>query len=335
MSISDLEKGIYTDRIIGKIDQGEPGPTVIFIGGIHGNEPSGVTALQDTFEELQSENYAIKGRVYALAGNLKALNSGERFLSSDLNRIWNDENVRKANNGGFSEEETNEETEELLELNKIIQEILNSGSGPFYFLDLHTTSSQGNPFITASNTTLNQDFCREFPIPIVLGIDKFLDGPLLTYTSSLGHVGLGFEAGQHESLSSIENHQAFIWLSLVAAGSLQQSQVEDYLRYHDTLAKTTFNEHQMFEVNFRFGVKEEDEFRMRPGFVNFQSIHADEVLAANRHGDIKAGLDGLLFMPLYQSQGEDGFFIISKMEDEKLNSTGGSGTWTRPEKQVL
>ena len=55
-----------------------------------------------------------------------------------------------------------------------------------------------------------------------------------------------------------------------------------------------------------------DEFRMRPGYRNFQPVRRGEQLAEDRHGTIQAPEDALILMPLYQAQGSDGFFLIKK-----------------------
>jgi len=78
-----------TGRIIGNIEGTEPGPVLMFIAGIHGNEPTGVLALQQVFEELAAEQTPICGHVIGVSGNLNALAKNTRFISKDLNRIWN------------------------------------------------------------------------------------------------------------------------------------------------------------------------------------------------------------------------------------------------------
>ena len=45
-----LDKSIEVDRIIGSYTHKEPGPTVIFTGGTHGNETSSVFALKQIFD---------------------------------------------------------------------------------------------------------------------------------------------------------------------------------------------------------------------------------------------------------------------------------------------
>ncbi len=72
-----------TQRVIGH-QSGSPGPTIVFFGGVHGNEPSGVIALQQVFAELESNQIAMQGQVIGLAGNLLALAGNERFISRDL-----------------------------------------------------------------------------------------------------------------------------------------------------------------------------------------------------------------------------------------------------------
>ena len=47
-----LSTSIQTNRVIGHVAGGKPGPTVVFFAGIHGNEPSGVFAMHRVFDGL-------------------------------------------------------------------------------------------------------------------------------------------------------------------------------------------------------------------------------------------------------------------------------------------
>ena len=53
---------------------------------------------------------------------------------------------------------------------------------------------------------------------------------------------------------------------------------------------------------------------MKPGLSSFRPVHAGEVLASSSSGPIKAPQAGLLLMPLYQDQGEDGFFLVREVQ---------------------
>jgi len=51
-------------------------------------------------------------------------------------------------------------------------------------------------------------------------------------------------------------------------------------------------------------------------YANFDPVTKGELLAYDRHGEIRAKFDGLILMPLYQKQGNDGFFIIKDINRE-------------------
>ena len=55
---------------------------------------------------------------------------------------------------------------------------------------------------------------------------------------------------------------------------------------------------------------------MLPGFINFQPIEVGTPLATENGQVITSPYAGNIFMPLYQNQGADGFFIIERTETE-------------------
>jgi hypothetical protein len=52
---------------------------------------------------------------------------------------------------------------------------------------------------------------------------------------------------------------------------------------------------------------------MQPGFSNFQPIQKNTFLATSNGRELYSENKGLIFMPLYQQQGEDGYFIIRRV----------------------
>lgn len=54
-------------RIIGKYTSGTTGPLLFVTAGIHGNEPSGVKALERVFAELEKNRPEIKGTMVGVA----------------------------------------------------------------------------------------------------------------------------------------------------------------------------------------------------------------------------------------------------------------------------
>lgn len=303
-----LDRSIEVGRIIGHIKGQKKGPTLIFMGGIHGNEPAGVFALQHAMERLKAEN--VHGSIYGIAGNLWALEHGERYHKADLNRLWTPELMDALPENG--EPTAHHDQTEQIEINALIKQILDEEEGPFYFFDMHTTSSETLPFLTVNDSLLNRQFTIQYPLPIILGIEEYLNGPILSYINELGYVAFGFEAGQHDDMASIENCVSFIYLSLAFCGSLAKKEF-DFQKYHDILAKTTGDVRHIYEIYFHYTIKADEKFQMLPGFYNFQRIQHDQHLANSNDRPIKAKHDGRIFMPLYQPKGTDGFFVIKEI----------------------
>jgi predicted deacylase len=302
-----LEKEIQNKRIIHHVKGREKGPILVFFGGIHGNEPAGVLALEKTLKLLDPKE--IKGEVIGIYGNLKALKQKRRFLNKDLNRIWTTSRVKELKTKAL----LSAEEEEQSELYDIIVEILRGNDQPIYFIDFHTTSSPTLPFITINDALINRDFSMVFPVPIVLGIEEYLEGPMLSYLNKEGYVSLGFEAGQHVDPCSVTNCEAFIYLSLVATGSAPMESFERYPIYYKTLRNQARGLREVFEVMYKYEIKPFEDFRMNPGFVSFQKVKKGDELAVSNEKIIQSPYSARLFMPLYQKEGEDGFFIIKSI----------------------
>ena len=125
------------NRIIGQFGQGDDGPLLFFVAGIHGNEPSGVKALQEVLDELGSMACDFKGRLVAAAGNLSALGQGVRYVDRDLNRIW----IAARQNGNHRQlilaADDKAESCEQRDLFELLQQQLQSARRPVYVIDLH------------------------------------------------------------------------------------------------------------------------------------------------------------------------------------------------------
>ncbi|MEP2669423.1 MAG: succinylglutamate desuccinylase/aspartoacylase family protein [Cyclobacteriaceae bacterium] len=292
-----LQQTIQVDRIINQVTGKETGPTLIFFAGIHGNEPAGVFALQEVLTSIEEQKSLLKGTVIGITGNMKALSNGIRYVDTDLNRMWTSNGVMKNTN-----EENYAEKEEQHELMKEISKVIKENTGPFYFFDLHTTSGATPPFITINDTFLNRKFALQFHVPVILGIEEFLSGPLLSYINEWGYVSLGYESGQHDEPNAIKNHKQFIIKALQLTGLLPNSKI-----------KTPARADNFYEITYRYHLETEDQFSMCNGFKNFQPIAKGQHLASHNGNWVDAMEDGVIFMPLYQQQGNDGFFLIRKI----------------------
>lgn len=309
-----VEAGSKTEfpRVIGNYGGHSPGPLVVGIGGVHGNEPAGALALRRVLRTLEEIAPPFKGEFVALAGNRYGLYRQERYLNLDLNRMWKPERVRELKGRSKDDDLWCEETEQR-ELLESIESALAKRQGEAIFLDLHTTSSDGAPFAIISDTLVNRHFAEQFRVPIILGLEENLDGTILNYINELGHAAIGFEAGQSQSPDSIGNHEAAIWATLVTAGCIKPAEVPDLALLRQSLKRAARGLPQFLELRYRHAISEEDEFVMAPGFANFQPVEKGQLLAHDFRGEVRAVESGYLFMPLYQKLGDDGFFLIRRV----------------------
>ncbi len=294
------------EHIIGEFIGDESRRSLVVFGGIHGNEQSGVVAMRRMQSRLKELESRLKGRVYLVAGNTRALQKNVRFIDADLNRHWTDEAVKR-NIGGTGSLADCVEDMEQREILEILDRVFSTAQNEVYVMDLHSTSAESEPFAMIGDTLRNREFARKFPAIILLGIEEQLDSTILEYINNLGAVTLGFEAGQHTTKTAVDNQEALIWLALLNSGIVREQDVSR-IQYENVLKRAT-EESRLIEIRHRHGIAPTDEFEMKPGYKNFQPIRKGEVLASDKTGGIKAVEGGMILMPLYQKQGNDGFFL--------------------------
>jgi predicted deacylase len=305
-SRSDLER---PPRVMGRIVGKKPGPTLVIVGGIHGNEPSGILALERVLSVLAGKEERLAGEVIALRGNLTALSLRRRYVGRDLNRMWSRERIESLlarQEAGYEVPEDREQAELFLAL----EEIFERAPGRTFALDLHSTSGGGSPFVVMCDTLQNRKLARRLPVPKVVGLEEQLEGTLLSFLSDLGHVTVAFEAGQHDSLSSVLHAEAAIWITLAGAGILAGSGLRPPTEAMAALEEVAGRLPRFVEARYRHAIRPEDTFKMNPGYTNFHPVEAGQELAQDRRGAVRCPETGLILMPLYQPQGDDGFFLV-------------------------
>ncbi|MCG9971695.1 succinylglutamate desuccinylase/aspartoacylase domain-containing protein [Christiangramia crocea] len=293
-------------RIIGKYTAGTKGPLLFVTAGIHGNEPSGVKALERVFAELEKTRPSIKGTIIGVSGNKMALNQNKRYIDEDLNRTWTKENIKS----GYKD---SHEKKEMFEIIDILEQYPENDFTKRYFLDCHTTSSPSLPYVSVQEVNDNDAWAHKFPTYIIRGFSDIITGDIDHYLSRTGMTGFVFEAGQHTDKTSVENHEGVIWLALKEACELDLTKISTYPECVDRFAKKNAPPQKTFEIIYRHGLEDSDIFEMQPGYENFQKIEKGELLAKQNGNEVKSEWDAHIFMPLYQSQGNDGFFVVKEV----------------------
>lgn len=290
-----------TNRIFHHIKGKHPGSIIVFFAGIHGNEVAGIKALNTVLKTVKEKD--VSGEIYAVYGNTKALRKNKRFMDFDLNRLWTTNQLKALKHKSF----LSADEQEQKELYDFIKILLKDNIKPIYFIDLHTTSSKTLPFITINDALINRKFSSCFPVPVVLGIEEYLEGPLLSYLNTLGYLSIGFESGQHTDPCAIKNCEAFIYLALKHAGHLKSINSSIH---EDELIKASKGIASIYEVIYKYHIQDKEIFEMQDGYESFQNIKKGVLLATANGKNIYSDYNAKLFMPLYQKSGNDGFFII-------------------------
>jgi hypothetical protein len=301
----DLPDRPLPPRILGEIGPDGPGPTLLVFSGVHGNEPAGIEASKRVLRELESRATELQGRVHFIVGNRRAVQARARFLVRDLNRAWTARQLERLADGMAESEEDFEQVEILAELDRVLDT-----PGPTYAVDLHTTSGKGGVFSAVGDTLENRALARSLPVPLVLGLEELVDGTLQDYLASRGIVSLTFESGQHEEPEAVNRAEAAIWVLLASTGILDDLHVPELEPARRHLARSGRRLPKVVELRHRHPIEAGDGFRMRVGFQNFQFVRRGDVVADDHAGPIPAPRSGRILMPLYQTLGEDGFFVV-------------------------
>ncbi len=298
-------------RVLGTFGEEDEGPLFLITAGIHGNERAGVEAVQRVFAALREAQGTpagrFKGRCVAFAGNLKGLRAGVRFIDQDLNRLWTKKGIARLLAGDPSLDDAEEA--EARELLGCFEKELGRARGKVLIMDLHTSSADGPPFSCMGDTIPNRKLAFALPVPVILGLEEAIDGAMLDWFYEQGHVAIAVEGGKHQAQETVDNLEAMIWIALVASGNLHERDLPRLGDFKRLLEREVRGIPHILEIRYREVIRPGEKFHMIPGFKTFDRIQKGTPLAEKDGEVLRATEDGYVLLPLYQGQGEDGFFI--------------------------
>lgn len=296
------------ERVLGQAAGGrQGGPLCLVTAGLHGNEPAGILALQRVFARLAG--VPLRGRFVALSGNRGGLARGVRFVDEDMNRVWS--GARVAASRALAQQES-AETREQRDLLRCIERELDAAPERVTHLDLHSTSGAGPPFTVIAGPPASRAAANNLGVPLLLGLEDVIEGTLIEYLGGLGHAAVLIEGGQNEARSTIDHHEAAVWLTLAHSGVVAEADVPDLAGARARLVHGARGLPPELEIGYCHRLEPDEPFRMLPGYANFDAVVEGQLLA--RAGkdfadEVRAPWTGTLLMPRYQGQGLDGFFL--------------------------
>lgn len=305
-------------RICAQYSQNLEGPLLIVVGALHGNEPAGLQAILTMQKMLEVEpitnpSFQFKGNFVGLVGNKQALRAQTRMIEHDLNRIWTAEQIARV---CANKDSLKNESLELKQLYlKIHKTIRASQADDVFILDLHTTTAKGGIFSLPFNTNDSLRIAEDIHAPIIMDIHKSLNGTMGGYFQFHAQAlypdknvqCMVFEGGQHEDPVSVNRCVAALAATMKSIGCVEDKHIE---HAHDKiLLQYSKGLPEKLKILYKHSIQSGDQFQMIPGFLNFQAIERGQLLATDQNGEIRAKNSGRILMPLYQTQGDDGFFV--------------------------
>lgn len=268
-----------------RFDSLAPGPHVLLLGGVHGDENPGMLALTKLLERLQSgKTRLLRGKItVAPRVNAAAAKRGLHFVEENLNRI-----VRAHAAPGTHEQRLANELIALIDAADVV-------------LDLHGTPAPTLPFVFLDDESPENRAWAES-----LGVDYLLTGWPALYAGSKtvtttehaqarGKRALTVEAGQNDDPAAAETGLAVALRTLAHFGLMEPEA--------PVPPPTPL---RLKHVNYR---EREGEFAW--DWQNFDTLNADEVLARYADGyELTAPGDGFMVMPFEKAEfGSEWFYF--------------------------
>lgn len=304
-----MQTTIELPRVLGVRDAGRRGPLVVIVAGQHGNEPRGLEAALEVLTELREEDVA--GRVVFLSGNRAALRRGLRHQGEDLNRLWSTGELAALRVRPAAQDSP--DRAELRELHAVIEtELCTQPSRDVVLLDLHSTSAGGGGFTVVADSLQSRLLARALPLPVILGLESRLEGPLLTWMADQSYTAAVIEGGQHEDPTTTRTCAAAVWVALAHCKVIARHHPRVApARAH--LARVSHGLPGVMDLSYVHPVAPGDAYVMEPGWRNFMRVRRDQSLALQNGVVAQAPLDGFMLMPLYQGLGSEGYFLCRRV----------------------
>jgi predicted deacylase len=164
------------------------GPIITILGGVHGNELTGIAVVKKLREQIECGDIKMQGgTLYLALGNLKAIKMHKRGsgIGRDLNRSF-PINLLDHDPIPTYEDSRARELAPVFARSDVL-------------IDMHATNKPSEPFVACLDSDQHEQVYRWFPCTKVLTDPRFVLGgrPVTTdeYTEAYGGIGICYETG--------------------------------------------------------------------------------------------------------------------------------------------
>lgn len=259
------------------------GPTVVILGGVHGNETCGVDALP-----ILSRVALLSGKLVLLYGNPLAIEQNVRFVEYNLNRLF------------CADEDVPHEAKQSYEYQRS-RELLPYLDQADYCLDLHASfTPDSEPFIICESNA--QDLIKYLPQNrVCYGFTRLEPGGSDGYMNNKGKVGVCVECGYLKdpvsALAAIQSSQSFL----------------QYLGMIDGEAKTVNTRQQYLEAYELYYTKT-DCFKLTRSYQDFELLKVGEIIGLDGPDPVISGAEQMILFARDRSvAGAEAFLLVKKL----------------------
>lgn len=262
-----------------KFTGARPGPTIGVVVGVHGNERAGIRAMD---EILRRKLHVLRGVVYILYGNPRAIQRQVRFTDENLNRCFQMRTKRRAS----YEYKRAQELKPILRACDVV-------------LDVHSTGIKNSKaFIIAEKNSAG--ITRYLPVPIICsGFDRIEPGGVDYYMNKRGKIGMCIETGYLDSRQSYR----IAWKGIM-----------DFLKVMGTLSGKVARVRQQSMCAYFLYRSKTTKFTLAHPFGNFDIVKAQEPIGYDGDELIVADKKShIIFAHNRNKKGDECFILAEKV----------------------
>jgi succinylglutamate desuccinylase len=253
----------------------EAGPRVVMFCGTHGDEISGIHALDKLFFDLfTGSRTLLRGKLTLVRVNALAIAAERRYIKYNANRMFRDEYGPEIDRDAY-------EYKRAQELKPLLQNC-------DYFLDLHSAPIAQEPFLVAEEQAAG--FYSRLGLPyIIMGWNKFSGGPTggdgENYANKYGAKAATLESGSHFEKRSDDVAYRTVLTLLSLLGMLEgvEQQASGEAEIIDMYAVIT---------------KDADDFRYAGEVSNFKRFARNDAFAFQNGQPLTVDEDSYLLIPM-------------------------------------
>lgn len=258
------------------IDSGKPGPTLLVLGGVHGDETCGIEVVRAILTKTFAP-VVPRGKLIVALANPFAIARGKRFVRCNMNRAFLPGVVCECDECGRA---------------RTLKVLLDQAD---VLLDIHASYTPASePFLICEQNAL--PYVGAMPIgKVCFGFDDVQPGGTDYYVNARGKVGMCLECGYLADPRSTDIAFGCLSALLAALGEVPAS---------DAIRPPPF-----FRAAFQYVSREN--FVLRAPLADFEGVAADQLLGTDGGSDVRSPRDGaVLFAVDRAGAGEESFVFL-------------------------